>query len=161
MYGFSKDCLILIPFRLPQISCFTLSRQLPHCGDRNPLQFTHLPRVGSVLLIVLFFPLGPSSYLLPSFAWFYIFFSTSQVLLSTLSWFSVCTSVSEGVFLMYPWREVYSMPTYSSAILFSSLLSFKVLFLIPIILRFNNSMLWCKSFFLQVIVLDAHWVVLT
>ena len=25
MYGYSKDCLILIPFRLPQISCFTLS----------------------------------------------------------------------------------------------------------------------------------------
>ena len=25
MYGCGKDCLILIPFRLPQISCFTLS----------------------------------------------------------------------------------------------------------------------------------------
>ena len=25
LYGCSKDCLILIPFRLPQISCFTLS----------------------------------------------------------------------------------------------------------------------------------------
>ena len=25
MYGCSKDYLILIPFRLPQISCFTLS----------------------------------------------------------------------------------------------------------------------------------------
>ena len=23
MYGYSKDCLTLIPFRLPQISCFT------------------------------------------------------------------------------------------------------------------------------------------
>ena len=25
MYGYCKDCLILIPFRLPQVSCFTLS----------------------------------------------------------------------------------------------------------------------------------------
>ena len=25
MYGWGKDCLILIPFRLPKISCFTLN----------------------------------------------------------------------------------------------------------------------------------------
>ena len=25
MYGCGKDCLVLIPLRLPQISCFTLS----------------------------------------------------------------------------------------------------------------------------------------
>ena len=47
-----------------------------------------------------------------------IFFSSGQVLLSTHSWCSVCTSVSEDVFLMYPWREKCSMPTYSSAIFF-------------------------------------------
>ena len=41
-------------------------------------------------------------------------------LLFTLSWCSACTSMSEGVFLMYPWREMYSMSTYSSTILFSS-----------------------------------------
>ena len=43
MYGRGKDCLILVPFRLLQISCFTLSlkcffsdsRQLPRCGDRT------------------------------------------------------------------------------------------------------------------------------
>ena len=58
----------------------------------------------------------PHSFILPSFAWFYIFFSASQVLLSTLSWCSACTSVSEGVFLMYLWREMYS--TYSSVVLF-------------------------------------------
>ena len=46
-------------------------------------------------------------------------FSTGQVLLSTLSWCSACTSGSEDVFLMYLWREMYSMSTYSSAILFS------------------------------------------
>ena len=40
--------------------------------------------------------------------------------LSTLSWCSACASVSEGVFLMYPWREMYSTSTYSSAILFFS-----------------------------------------
>ena len=32
---------------------------------------------------------------------------------------SACISVSEGVFLMYPRREIYSMSTYSSSILFS------------------------------------------
>ena len=61
----------------------------------------------------------PSSFILLSFAWFYIFFSSGQVLLSSLSWCSACTSVSEGVFLMYLWREMYFMSTYSSAILFS------------------------------------------
>ena len=39
----------------------------------------------------------PSSLVLPSFAWFYIFFNTGQVLLSALSWCSACTFVSEGV----------------------------------------------------------------
>ena len=53
--------------------------------------------------------------------WVYIFFYTGQVLLSALSWCSACAFVSEGVFLMYPWREMYSMSTYSSAILFSAL----------------------------------------
>ena len=54
------------------------------------------------------------------FAWVYIFFSSGQVLLSALSWCSACPSVSEGVFLMYPWKEMYSTSTQSSAILFSS-----------------------------------------
>ena len=63
---------------------------------------------------------SPTSYfILPSFASFYIFFSTGQVLLSALSWCSACTSVPEGVFLMDLWREMYSMSTYFSAILFS------------------------------------------
>ena len=42
---------------------------------------------------------------------FYIFFSIGQVLLSILSWCFACTSVSEGVFLIYPWREMYSTST--------------------------------------------------
>ena len=125
MYGCGKDCLILIPFRLPQISCFTLSLKClssdsdscPHVGIRPRLQFPHQLRAGPVLLNnTPVFP--PSSFILPSFAWFCIFFSTGQVLLSALSWCSACTSVSEGVFLMYPWREMYSTSTYSSASFF-------------------------------------------
>ena len=45
------------------------------------------------------YPTG--SFILPSFVWFCILFSTFQVLLSTLSWYSACTSLSEGVSLMY------------------------------------------------------------
>ena len=51
---------------------------------------------------------------------FYIFFPSGQALLSALSWCSTGTSVSEGVFLMYPWRDMYSTSTYPSAILFSA-----------------------------------------
>ena len=135
MYGCSKNCLILIPFRLPQISCFTLSFKCfssdsDNClavGIRPLLQFAYPLKAGSVLLTSLFSP--PSSFLLPSFAWFYKFFSASQVLLSALSWCSACTvSVSECVFLMYPWREMYSMPTYSSTILFPSTSRYLILF---------------------------------
>ena len=123
-YGCGKDCLILIPFRLPQISCFILSLKCfssdsdncPDVGIGPLLQFPHPPRAGPVLLTLVF---PPSSFLLPSFAWIYIFFSTGQVLLSAPRWCSACISVSEGVFLIYPWREMYSMSTYSSAILFS------------------------------------------
>ena len=52
MYGRGKDCLILIPFRLPQISCFTLSLKCfssdsfncPDVGIGPLLQFPHLLR---------------------------------------------------------------------------------------------------------------------
>ena len=70
MYGCGKDCLTLIPFRLPQISCFTLSLKCfssdsdncPDVGIRPLLQFPHLPRAGPVLLTFLCFPLVPSSF---------------------------------------------------------------------------------------------------
>ena len=105
MYGCGKDCLILIPFRLPQISYHLLSAlkvspdsdNRPSVGIGSLLQFPHPPRAGPVLLTLLFSPL---------LLLFYILFSTGQVLLSALSWCSACTSVSEGVFLMYPWREM-------------------------------------------------------
>ena len=80
------------------------------------LQLPQPLTAGPVLLTLLFFP--PSCFILPSFVWFYVFFSTGQVLLTTLSWCSACTYVSEGLFLMYSWRERYSMSTYSSAIVF-------------------------------------------
>ena len=86
-------------------------------GSDPLIQFPHPPRAGPVLLTLLFFP--PSSFILPSFGWFYVFFSTGQVLLSALSWCSACTSASEGVFLMYPWRESYSTSTCYFTILFS------------------------------------------
>ena len=64
VYGCGKDCLILLPFRLPQISCFTLSLKCfssdslscPSVGIRPPLQFPHLPRAGPDLLSLLFSP---------------------------------------------------------------------------------------------------------
>ena len=64
MYGCSKDCLILIPFRLPQISCFTLSLKCfssdsdncPDVGIGPLLQFPHPLRAGPVLLTLLFPP---------------------------------------------------------------------------------------------------------
>ena len=67
MYGCSKDCLSLISFRLPQISCFTLSLKCfssdsdncPDVGIGPLLQFPHPPRAGPVLLTLLFFPLDP------------------------------------------------------------------------------------------------------
>ena len=70
MYGCCKDCLILIPFRLPQISCFTLSLKWfssdsdnsPDVGTGPLLQFAHLPRADPVLLTLLFSPLVPFSY---------------------------------------------------------------------------------------------------
>ena len=110
---------------LPQISCFTLSftcfssdsDNCPRVGIGLLLQFSHLPRAGPILLTLLFVPLAP--FILLSFTWFYIFFSTGQILLSALSWCSACTSVSEGIFLMYPWEEMYTTSTYSSAILLS------------------------------------------
>ena len=66
--GCSKDCLILIPLRLAQISSFTFSLKCfssdsdncPDVGTRALLQFPHL--AGPFLLTLLFFPLVPSSY---------------------------------------------------------------------------------------------------
>ena len=65
-----QDCLILIPFRLPQISCFTLSLKcFSSDSDSCPaveigplLQFPHPLRAGPVLLTLLLSPLVPLCY---------------------------------------------------------------------------------------------------
>ena len=70
MCGCGKDCLILIPLRLPQISCFTLSLKCfssdsdncPNVGVVSLLQSPHPLGAGPVLLTLLFFPLVLSSY---------------------------------------------------------------------------------------------------
>ena len=123
-------------------------------GIRPLLQFPHPRRAGPVLPTLLFPPVVPS---LLSFARFYIFFSPGQVLLSTVSWRSACTSVSEGVFLMYQWREMYSMSTYSSAILFSLKFIFNWR---DIALQcwkeiFNRNMLCCKE--TSVVLVSVVW----
>ena len=67
--GYSKNCLILIPFRLPQISCSTLSLKcLSTDSDNGPKvgigplpQFSHWLKAGLVLLTLLFCPLVPTS----------------------------------------------------------------------------------------------------
>ena len=69
-YGCSKDCLILIPFRLSQINCFTLSLKCfssdpdncPSVGTGPLLQFPYLPRASPGQLTRLFLPLVPLSY---------------------------------------------------------------------------------------------------
>ena len=61
--------VILIPFRLSQISCFTLRlkcvsdpNSCPDVGVGPLFQFPHPPREGPTLLTLLFAPLLPSSY---------------------------------------------------------------------------------------------------
>ena len=88
-----------------------LTRQLPRCGDRTPASVPPPAEGRSCAINTPAFPPSPFILLSFAFAWFYISCSTGQVLVSTPSWCSACTSVSEGVFLMYPWREMYSMST--------------------------------------------------
>ena len=82
------------------------------------------------------------------YAWAYILFYAGQVLLSALSWCSACTSVSEAVFLMYPWREMYSMSTYSSTILFSPLTILVLMAFLYVIIA-QKSLLYQKKHFFK------------
>ena len=79
MYGSNKGCLMLIPFRPPQISCFTLSLKFFSSDQKIALMWGSDPCFSSPSLLragpgqlTLVFP--PSSFLLPSFVWVYIFF---------------------------------------------------------------------------------------
>ena len=73
MDGCNEDCLILIPFRLPQISCFTLSLKCfssdpdscPNVGSGPLLQFPHSTKGRSSLTNTPVFP--PSFFILQSF----------------------------------------------------------------------------------------------
>ena len=67
MYGWSKDCLILTPFRLPQISCYLSALNVSPLTQTIALMWELDPcfssqRAGPVLLTLLFSPLVPSSY---------------------------------------------------------------------------------------------------
>ena len=99
-------------------------KQLPQCGDQTPATVLPPTEGRSSATNTPVFP--PRSFILLSFAWFYIFFSAGQVLLSILSWFVLRSSVSEGVFLMYAWREMYSTSTCSVIILFPPLMNFYI-----------------------------------
>ena len=124
MYGCGKDCLILIPFRLLQISCFTLSLKCfssesdncPDVGIRLLHQFPHPLRAGPVVLALLFFPLVPSHRVLCGSMYSFPLVRYSCLLSAGGLYALLCL---KGVFLMHPWREMYSTSTYSSAILFS------------------------------------------
>ena len=102
-------CVIFIPFRLSHISCFTLSfkcfssvpKNCPDGRDQTPVPFPP-PTKGRSSSSLSSFP--STSFALPSFVWFCIFFSSGQVLLPTLRGCSGSSSVSKGVYLMYPWR---------------------------------------------------------
>ena len=88
----------LLPFRLPQISCSRsalnvspLTQTVAWLWGSDPASVS-LPAEGrSSPANTPGFPL--SSYALPSFTWFSIFFSVGQVLLSALNWCSGCASV--------------------------------------------------------------------
>ena len=87
MYGCGKDCLILVSFRMPLISCFTLSLKCFFSdSDWTPASVPSPAEGRSSRTNTPVFPGSP--FVLPSFVWFYIFFSTGQVLLSSVSWYS-------------------------------------------------------------------------
>ena len=120
MYVCGKDCLSLIPFRLLQISCFTLSLNCfssdtdncPSVGIGPLLQFPHPPRAGPALLALPFFLLVPSPTKFCVALYVLSRWSGTPVH-SQLMFCSACTSVSEGVFLMYQWREMSMVNFYS------------------------------------------------
>ena len=118
--------VILNPFRLSQISCFTLwqPQMLPFLSQLvdlhasvSPASAHPPPRYRSGVTHSSAPPPPLPSFILPSFAWNYIFLSDGQGLLPVLSWFSVRSSASEDIFLTSLWRDMYSVSTYCSVIL--------------------------------------------
>ena len=110
MHCCSKVCRFLIPFRMPQISYLTLSFKCFSSKTIAPVWesdtcFSHPIHWGQVLSYT-HSCFSLTSFILPNFVWFYMFFSAGQVLLSVLSWCSASTSVSEGVILTSVERDV-------------------------------------------------------
>ena len=99
-------------------------RQLPQCGDGTPASVPPPTDGRSSPTNTPVFP--PSSFLLLSFAWFYIFFfcwSGTPVHSKLVFYMHFC------VYRCVPnvsWREMYSTSTYSSAIFVSSNLNFLI-----------------------------------
>ena len=126
MYGCGRDCLILIPFRLPQISCFTLSLKCvssdsdscPAVGIWPLPQFPHPPRAGPALLTLLLSPLVPSSYrVLHASVYSLPLVRFSCLLLAGVLHVLLCLKANSWCIH----GERYSTSTYSPAILFSLL----------------------------------------
>ena len=120
MYGCGKHCLILNPFRLPQISCFTPSLKCflsdsdncPDVGIRPLLQFPHPLMAGPVPLTLLILPLVPSSYLvLCGSIYSFLLVRYSSLLSAGVLHALLC----QRCILMYLWREMHSTSTYSSS----------------------------------------------
>ena len=97
-----KDCLILIPFWLPQSWCFTVrlkcfssdSDNCPDVGIRALLQFHHWLRAGPVLLTLLFLPLVPSSHpVLPGSTYSFPLIRSSCLLLAGVLHALMCLKV--------------------------------------------------------------------
>ena len=113
-YGCSKDCLILIPFSLSQISCFTFSLQCfssapdncPSVGIRLPLQFPHTIKGWSSLMTPVFLCVCVCV-----FCFFLLFPSSCQVLhVSTYCFLMVSYScpLSAGVLQILLCTKMYS-----------------------------------------------------
>ena len=115
-------CVILISFRLSQISCFTLSLKCFPFVPNNcpnvaiwtsasvppPTKGRSSPTNSPLFLLLpsSYRPLHGSIYSFPLVR--YSCLLSAGILAST--------SVSEGIFQMYPWIEMYSTSTYSSDI---------------------------------------------
>ena len=113
-FSFHLDCCGS-PVSLSALN-FSPLIQFPHVGIEPLLQFPHPLRAGPVLLTLLFFPLVPSSYrvLCGSIILFHWSGTSVHSQLVFCMYFCVWRCI-----LMYPWREMYSVSTYSSTILFS------------------------------------------
>ena len=117
-FSLHSDCHRAAAVLSNSLECFSaVPNSNPDMGSDPCFGFSAAQgQVQSCSPSLLFFP---SSLVLPSFAWIYIFLSGGQGLLPALSWCSARSSASKGIFLMHPQRERYSTSTYTCAILSS------------------------------------------